>query len=81
MRIFFIFVKIIKIKLIKMSAPKAHSLSKRPFPGSKVGNGDPDRHKSRLRISGVKKPTKLSGVKKCIIGVDPLGGRGGVPKS
>ena len=53
---------------------------KRPFPGSKVRNGGPDRYKSPLKTSRCKKnSSKFPGVKKCITLTDPPGGWGGGP--
>ena len=55
---------------------------KHPFPGSKVGKGGPDRYKSLFKISRNKKQSsKFLGYKKYVGLIDPLGGRGGVPKS
>ena len=55
---------------------------KRPFPGSKVGKGGPDRYKSLFKNSRNKKQSsKFLGYKKYVGLIDPLGGRGGVPKS
>ena len=55
---------------------------KRPFPGFKVGNSGPDGYKSLFKISRNKKQSsKFLGYKKYVALIDPLGGRGGVPKS
>ena len=55
---------------------------KRPFPGSKVGNSGPDGYKSLFKIYRNKKQSsKFLGYKKYVALIDPLGGRGGVPKS